>query len=166
MGSFNRGNRSGARQGGRDFGRRDFRGDRGPMHKTICSKCGKECEVPFKPTGSKPVFCRDCFKDNGGRFGEGTSGRPNFDNRNDDRNPQQPLNKDQFVTLHAKLDKILKILTPTTASTEIAQATHLPQIVQEEKIVKTTEDQLSKEQPKISEKKKRASKKTAAIPEE
>jgi len=37
--------------------------DRGPreMHKAICSECGQECEVPFKPTEGKPVFCRDCF---------------------------------------------------------------------------------------------------------
>ena len=37
--------------------------DRGPreMHKAICSECGKECEVPFKPTEGKPVFCRECF---------------------------------------------------------------------------------------------------------
>ena len=28
----------------------------------ICDKCGKECEVPFKPTSSKPVYCSDCFK--------------------------------------------------------------------------------------------------------
>jgi CxxC-x17-CxxC domain-containing protein len=37
--------------------------DRGPreMHKAVCSECGKECEVPFKPTEGKPVFCRECF---------------------------------------------------------------------------------------------------------
>lgn len=29
--------------------------------KTICTKCGGQAEVPFKPNGSKPVFCRDCF---------------------------------------------------------------------------------------------------------
>lgn len=31
------------------------------MHKAICADCGKECEVPFKPTQSRPVYCRDCF---------------------------------------------------------------------------------------------------------
>ena len=46
--------------GGRDFPRRDFGGPR-EMHKAICSECKKECEVPFKPTEGKPVFCRDCF---------------------------------------------------------------------------------------------------------
>jgi len=32
--------------------------------KTICSKCGKICEIPFKPDGSRPVFCTDCWKNN------------------------------------------------------------------------------------------------------
>jgi len=31
------------------------------MHKAVCSDCGNECEVPFKPTEGKPVYCRDCF---------------------------------------------------------------------------------------------------------
>lgn len=30
--------------------------------KATCSDCGKECDVPFKPTQGRPVFCRDCFK--------------------------------------------------------------------------------------------------------
>jgi len=32
------------------------------MHKAVCSDCGKECEVPFKPSGDRPVYCRDCFR--------------------------------------------------------------------------------------------------------
>ncbi len=31
------------------------------MHKATCSECGKQCEVPFRPDGSKPIFCNDCF---------------------------------------------------------------------------------------------------------
>src|SRR3989338_3034400 len=47
----------------RSFSRRD-RFDRGPreMHKAICAECKQECEVPFKPTEGKPVFCLTCFK--------------------------------------------------------------------------------------------------------
>ena len=29
--------------------------------KVTCSSCGTQCEVPFKPTSSKPVYCSDCF---------------------------------------------------------------------------------------------------------
>lgn len=31
------------------------------MHKATCAECKKECEVPFKPSGDRPVYCRDCF---------------------------------------------------------------------------------------------------------
>lgn len=29
----------------------------------ICSGCGKETTVPFRPTQGRPVFCRQCFTD-------------------------------------------------------------------------------------------------------
>ena len=51
--------------GNRNFGgnNRKFGNDRPrEMHKATCSDCGKECEVPFKPSGDKPVRCRDCFQ--------------------------------------------------------------------------------------------------------
>jgi len=31
------------------------------MHATVCSDCGKECEVPFMPDPGRPVFCRECW---------------------------------------------------------------------------------------------------------
>jgi len=31
------------------------------MHKAVCADCGKECEVPFKPDGSRPVYCQECY---------------------------------------------------------------------------------------------------------
>ncbi len=49
-------------EGRRDFSRgRSFSSGPREMHKATCSECGKECEVPFKPTEGRPVFCRDCF---------------------------------------------------------------------------------------------------------
>ncbi len=30
--------------------------------KAVCADCGKECEVPFKPTEGRPVKCNDCFR--------------------------------------------------------------------------------------------------------
>jgi len=32
-----------------------------PMHKTICADCGKNCEVPFRPSAGRPVYCKECF---------------------------------------------------------------------------------------------------------
>ncbi len=37
------------------------------MHSAVCADCGKTCQVPFKPNGKKPVFCKDCFAKNGGQ---------------------------------------------------------------------------------------------------
>ncbi|RLI08826.1 DNA-directed RNA polymerase [Candidatus Bathyarchaeota archaeon] len=53
-----------SRKGVRDLGYRRRSYDRGPreMHKAICSDCGKECEVPFKPTEGRPVYCRECYQ--------------------------------------------------------------------------------------------------------
>ena len=108
-GSF-RGNRGsgGRREGGfrrdRGFGGRDR--DRRPveMHDVICDKCGKETQVPFKPSGDKPVLCSDCFGKGGGsdRGPRGRSGGSG-----------QDLKK-----IEAKIDKILKILE----SAEIEEA--------------------------------------------
>ena len=43
--------------------RREQSFDRGPrkMFKAVCTECGKECEIPFKPTEGRPIFCKDCF---------------------------------------------------------------------------------------------------------
>lgn len=30
--------------------------------RTVCSQCGKETTVPFKPTQGRPVLCRECFQ--------------------------------------------------------------------------------------------------------
>ncbi|MDA2912436.1 zinc-ribbon domain containing protein [Acidobacteriia bacterium AH_259_A11_L15] len=29
---------------------------------TVCSQCGKETTVPFKPTQGRPVYCRECYQ--------------------------------------------------------------------------------------------------------
>ncbi len=31
------------------------------MFSAVCATCGKNCEVPFKPDGSKPVLCSACY---------------------------------------------------------------------------------------------------------
>ena len=83
MGKFNRDSRPSS--GG--FGKRPFGGgsrsfgDRGQMFKATCGKCGNDCEVPFKPSGDRPVLCNTCFKsqgDTGGRPAGRDFGRPSF----------------------------------------------------------------------------------------
>ena len=43
------------RQGGR------FRRRQRAETTTVCSQCGRETTVPFKPTQGRPVYCRECF---------------------------------------------------------------------------------------------------------
>ncbi len=31
------------------------------MHQATCAECQKECEIPFKPSGDRPVYCKECF---------------------------------------------------------------------------------------------------------
>ncbi len=31
------------------------------MFSATCSSCGREAQVPFRPSGTKPVYCSDCF---------------------------------------------------------------------------------------------------------
>ena len=32
-----------------------------PMYQVVCSDCGKDSSVPFKPSGDRPVYCKECF---------------------------------------------------------------------------------------------------------
>jgi len=154
MRDFNRDRRS---DGGRDFKRRDF-GSRDSdrpriMHKTICSNCGNECEVPFKPTGSKPVFCRDCFQNqrsSDSARSENFPRRSNFEDRGNNqinRPAEQPQYREQFEALNAKLDKILNLLTPkeTVREIEISEPNQMPEV--ETPIIK--KKRVSKKTPEI-----------------
>ncbi len=83
--------------------------DRGPvaMHQAVCDQCGKPCEVPFRPTVGKPVYCNVCFGNKKGAV----------NNRGGDRFPRSSKGdndelKKQFDILNAKLDRIIKDLTP------------------------------------------------------
>ena len=81
------------------FGRRDFErpnrsSEQRILHEAICDKCGNKCEVPFKPTGNKPVYCSDCFR------------------KNEYSDSREKLNSSQgeLEQINQKLDKILKAL--------------------------------------------------------
>lgn len=54
----NREGGSGGYGGGRSGG---FSAPR-EMHDATCSACGIATQVPFRPSGAKPVYCRDCFR--------------------------------------------------------------------------------------------------------
>ena len=61
--------RAARKQQGGGFNRRD-NNNRPPreMHAVTCSECGKETEVPFRPSGDRPVYCKECFSQNNTRY--------------------------------------------------------------------------------------------------
>lgn len=96
----------GGSSGGRDgFGRNSRRFERKPleMHDATCDKCGKECQVPFRPSGDKPVLCSDCF-----RKSEGSS--RSFGPRSRDRSSSSGMSSEELSKINEKLDKIIKAL--------------------------------------------------------
>ncbi|MAF51207.1 MAG: hypothetical protein CMH64_03895 [Nanoarchaeota archaeon] len=75
---------------------REFNGNSTPTL-VICSSCNKECEIPFKPTTSKPVFCSDCFRKRGKEDSNNNHSNGNISNRDID-------------IINEKLNKIMQAL--------------------------------------------------------
>lgn len=157
MRNFDRGQRGG---GGRSFGRRDSGGGRSfdrprEMHKVICSECGKETEVPFRPTGDRPVYCRDCFAKQGGRDSRGP--RPSFERREERR--ETPDNSAQLDAINSKLDQLIRLLTPSQSSGQApkGESKAVEQVPQEEKseapaVIKTRSASSGREKKRVSKK--------------
>jgi len=100
--------------GKKSFG--DNRGfDRRPkqMYTAECAKCGNTCEVPFRPNGTRPVYCNDCFvrDDSQGRsdFSSSRAPRREFAPR-----PDHTFNdiKDELKSLNEKMERLIVLLTP------------------------------------------------------
>lgn len=99
--SDDRGSRGRSEDRGRsrpfDSGGFSDRRGRTEMHDAICDKCGKECQLPFKPSSGKPVYCRDCFQK---KDSYGSADRP----------AQRDTSSEQLNEINTKLDKIMKVL--------------------------------------------------------
>ncbi|MFA6429171.1 MAG: CxxC-x17-CxxC domain-containing protein [Patescibacteria group bacterium] len=102
------------REGGRDSGAR------AALYPATCHACGVACEVPFRPNGKKPVYCRECFVPEGKEEGSSRSyghdaprERPSFSERPSFTPSRAPANDgsvDQLRQLNAKLDTIIALL--------------------------------------------------------
>ena len=131
MGNFNKGKFGGGnkfggnRGGGKNFGgKRD--GARPDMHRATCSECGKGCEVPFRPSGDKPIFCSDCFEgkreggprdERGGRDVGNRDSRPHFENKRPHDHGGGKTGesyKKELEQINVTLNRILKALTSET----------------------------------------------------
>jgi CxxC-x17-CxxC domain-containing protein len=146
--------RSGGFNGG-DRGGRD--GGSSELFAATCSACSKPCEVPFRPSGDKPVFCSACFNKKSASDERG-SGR-DYANRGDSRQhkapsfekpyhehrpsyeaaPQVAKNTDlidmkrQLATIESRLNRILDLLNPPTppSKARVAVAEVAPVVVEE-----------------------------------
>lgn len=124
-GRFDKKPRHDARGGGNryeDRGQKEMQ-----LFATTCTTCGKSCEVPFRPDGTKPVLCRDCFakKNTSPHQNHDREDRPrfdrnaSFDNRSDrNAQPSRPVAPSidisvlvkQIAALEIKVNKILEII--------------------------------------------------------
>lgn len=81
------------RSGNRDDGPRE-------MFSATCSSCQKSCEIPFRPSGDRPVYCRDCF---------GSQESPTSDarGRRDERGGESRFPRKEYRTSGASFPKPL-----------------------------------------------------------
>ncbi|GEM_PF-207946 len=69
------------------------------LHKAVCADCHKDCEVPFKPTGERPVYCKECFsKRKGGNSFKGNPGNKQLSNLPKTTAPLNPQHRQVIVT--------------------------------------------------------------------
>lgn len=146
----------GFRGGSRGGGRGGFGGDREvSMHQATCDQCKKSCEVPFLPTNTKPVYCKECFDLRGGKSAsESNRGGGNF-GRRDDRGGRPsfaPSNsggemKSQLESISAKLDKLIKILEKPVTTQTVVESKPVEKVKTAKAEVATKEKKVSKKKP-------------------
>ncbi len=90
-------------QGFNRFNRRDRDSRERTYTRAVCAECHQECEIPFKPTGDRPVYCKDCFAKhkNSSSFDSNRGDRPerkDFSPRGRfDKRPRSDKKKMQFA---------------------------------------------------------------------
>lgn len=117
------------------------------LFKATCSECGKTCEVPFRPTGEKPVYCSDCFnkrrEDSDTRgvgrhdfndrapkrdFNDRHAPRPEYSRPTDPRAPYKPVpsndeTKKQLSDISSKLDKLISAIEKMALPASLSKST-------------------------------------------
>ncbi len=92
------------------------------LHQAKCSNCHKMCEVPFKPNGKKPVFCKECFGRDDERSGVPSYQKKEYGSIRESRPYAAPapdrriddLTR-QLANVEAKLDALLQLASKTKA---------------------------------------------------
>ncbi len=85
--------RSADRRGGGRF-------DKPSMHQAVCDECGQDCEVPFKPSGNKPIYCSRCFEKVDSKKPRSSDSRGSVD---------MSAVTEQLKNINTKLDKLIEI---------------------------------------------------------
>ena len=193
MGNFKRDNKKSGGGFNRGFGGRDR--DKPNMHKATCDECGKDCQVPFRPTGERPVYCSDCFKGQGGgggrpnKFGDKRRERSDFRDKQmheavcakcgkDCQVPFRPTDskpvfcddcfkqdgnkgKDsgeimqQLNLLNVKIDKLMEMLAPKVSIEKTKEKAKKPKVEKKAAVKKAVKEK--KEKTKVKSAKKKAS---------
>ena len=89
---FDNSQRFGRGRGGQDNNYRER-----SFTKAICADCKAECEVPFRPTGDRPVYCKECFtkhKEGSGSFKSRFEHNPRERDFAKDRNFDKPQGRE------------------------------------------------------------------------
>ena len=103
---------------------RDKQGfDRGAreMHRSVCAECGKECEVPFQPTGDRPVYCAECWAKN--RPPRTEEPRRREYPREDRQRRPSPASENVDLQILAELKRIRELLEKGANKDEIKHPT-------------------------------------------
>ncbi len=103
---MNRNDRGSSYRGGGRSDRGAGRSERPTMHSTVCDECGQRCEVPFKPTENKPVFCSRCFEN------VDPKRRPSSSSNTEKKSVDISPITEQLSVLNSKLDVLIDVLTP------------------------------------------------------
>lgn len=185
MGNFQGGDRGrGGFRGGHGGGKPNFQnrnwsdkgGRDGAMFKATCAQCQKECEVPFRPTGDRPVYCSECF---GSQRGEQRGGRNDFSPRGGKHESashtehktvaQDDATKKQLADITSKLDRIVSMLAKMAEPARevvqaVAEVKALPEkksakVAAPAKAVKVAKSAKKATKPKVAPKKKAGKKK-------
>lgn len=132
------------------------------MFSATCATCGNACEVPFKPNGTRPIYCRECFNKNGGDARNDRNEGRSF-KRGPDREPRDgngALNdiKTALSMMNIKLDKLVAAMelgrhTENSAAKHATDEADLTPVSRTEETVGSAEEKPLKKKKAVSKKK-------------
>ena len=121
-GKFGGGKRNDFHGEGHNKRERSF--DAPELFAAVCSDCGKGCEVPFRPSADKPVYCSACFgkkKHDGERDSRDGARVPEFKREEKKAPSEKPARFDsdekygalskQLITLESKVNMLLEMFS-------------------------------------------------------